>query len=168
MDAIDAPFAHAAPQPISPCDGARPAMPDLADHDARLIGNEYEPVALEGKRALGQKWSTRPNTPEALAAERVALPRALNTGARTGRLSASDIDLFPADHAAAMKRLAFQVLGETLMERVGSKGMALCYRNETPIGKITVSGLHSTLTHFVATNSGPKEKALPGKVEILR
>jgi hypothetical protein len=48
-------------------------------------------------------------------------------------------------------------------ERRGSKGMALCYRNETPIRKITVSGLHATLTHVVNGNAMP----LPGKVEVL-
>jgi P4 family phage/plasmid primase-like protien len=135
----------------------------LGISDAKMIANGYEPVALDGKRALGTGWPTRPNTEEAIAAERAALPYATNTGARTGRLSVIDVDLIPADHAERIKALAFDVLGYTSLERIGSKGMALCYRNETPIGKITVSGLHATLTHQVSGKAMP----LSGKVEIL-
>jgi hypothetical protein len=51
-----------------------------------------------------------------------------------------------------IKHLAVEVLGNTLLERVGAKGAMLCYRNETPIKKITVSG------------NDPRQ---PGKVEIL-
>jgi len=135
----------------------------IAETDRRLIELGYEAVADDGKRALGEKWSTRPNTLEAITAERAALPHATNTGARCGRLSVPDIDLVPADHAQAMKELALKVLGGLPPERVGSKGMALLYRNETPIGKITISGLHASLTHVVNGKTLP----LPGKVEVL-
>lgn len=135
----------------------------IAANDATLIANGYEPVALVGKAALGKAWPSRSNTVEAINAERASLRMATNTGARTGRLSVADIDLIPADHAAAMKALAFQVLGETQLERVGSKGMALCYRNETPIRKILISGLHTSITHTADGKTVP----LPGKVEIL-
>lgn len=131
--------------------------------DAQLISNGYEPLALMGKRALGNGWTSRPNTIEAIVAERASLPNATNTGARTGRLSVTDIDLVPPEHAAAAKALAFRVLGETQLERVGSKGMGLCFRNEMPIGKITVSGVHNTLTQVYKSETVP----LMGKVEIL-
>lgn len=144
-------------------DGSYMPADALAASDAKLIANGYEPVALVGKRALGNGWTTRPNTVEAIAAERAGLPGATNTGVRTGRLSVADIDLIPSDHAEAVKELAFDVLGYSVLERVGSKGMALCYRNETPISKITVSALHTIRTHFVAGIVKP----LPGKVEIL-
>jgi putative DNA primase/helicase len=135
----------------------------IARNDWRLIDNGYEPLAAEGKRTLGDKWSTRPNTVDAIAAERAAHPQATNTGARTGRLSVIDVDLTNKDHAEAVKRLALDVLGGLPPERRGSKGMALCYRNEAPARKITVSGLHTTLTHTVNGKAMP----LPGKVEIL-
>ncbi len=79
-------------------------------------------------------------------------PDAMSTGLRTGRLVGVDIDIVPAAHVQAIKDLATTLLGHTSLERIGDKGAMLCYRNETPIGKITVSGRHSVQ---------------PGKVEIL-
>ena len=76
----------------------------------------------------------------------------MSTGLRTGRLVGVDIDIVPAAHVQAIKDLATTLLGHTSLERIGDKGAMLCYRNETPIGKITVSGRHSVQ---------------PGKVEIL-
>jgi isopentenyl diphosphate isomerase/L-lactate dehydrogenase-like FMN-dependent dehydrogenase len=58
------------------------------EQDARLIRNGYEPVAVEGKRALGDELSKRLNTIETIAAERKALPHAVSTGLRTGQLAA--------------------------------------------------------------------------------
>lgn len=132
-------------------------MPDGStrhqNQDAQLIDNGYEPVAVNGKRALGKEWSTRPNTLEAIAAERKARPGATNTGLRTGELSGVDIDLIPAAHVEAIKKVAAEVLGDTPFERVGSKGAMLCYRNTAPISKITIAG----------TDADGK----PRKVEIL-
>jgi hypothetical protein len=124
----------------------------LADQDARLIAHGYEPVAVVGKAAVGKGWTTRPSTIEAVTAERADRPDAASTGLRTGRLVGIDIDIVPAEHVQAIKRLAAECLGSALLERVGAKGAMLCYRNETPIKKITVSGNHPTQ---------------PGKVEIL-
>jgi AAA domain/Bifunctional DNA primase/polymerase, N-terminal len=126
--------------------------PASASQDARLIANGYEPVAVIGKAAVGKGWTTRPSTIEAVTAERADHPVATNTGLRTGRLVGVDIDIIPAEHVQAVKHLAVEVLGDASFERVGAKGAMLCYRNETPLEKITVSGKHPT-------------KA--GKVEIL-
>jgi hypothetical protein len=112
---------------------------DIGQRDKQLIENGYEPVAVQGKRALGTGWSTRPNTIEAVAAERAALPNATNTGLRTGRLVGLDIDIRDPDQAEAMQAIAFEVLDNGPMMRIGSKGAMLVYRNEAPIPKITIS-----------------------------
>jgi hypothetical protein len=115
-----------------------------ADQDAQLIANGYEPIAVNGKAPVGPGWNTRPSTIEAVTNERASHPVGTNTGLRTGRLVGVDIDIVPADHVEAVKLLAAQILGCSSLERVGAKGAMLCYRNETPIAKITVSGKHPT------------------------
>jgi hypothetical protein len=112
---------------------------DVEVGDAQLIANGYEPVAVEGKRALGTGWSTRPNTIEAVTADRAALPNATNTGLRTGRLVGLDIDIRDPAQAEAIQAIAFEVLGNGPMMRIGSKGAMLVYRNETSISKITIT-----------------------------
>ncbi len=114
--------------------------------DCGLIANGYEPIALNGKRPAGDGWQIRDNTPQALAAERRLHPNATNTGLRTGRLSVIDIDLKDGRHAWKVRRLAAVALGISPLERVGSKGCALGYRNASPIGKITIVGTHPTRT----------------------
>ena len=42
-------------------------------------------------------------------------------------------------HVARLVKLAEQILGDTPLHRFGSKGLMLCYRNDTPIRKITVA-----------------------------
>jgi hypothetical protein len=106
--------------------------------DASLIKNGYEPVAVEGKRALGIGWSTRPNTIQAIAAERAALPNAVSTGLRTGRLIGVDIDVRDPNHVRRIEDLATEILGHTSLRRVGSKGCLLCYRTDQPGPKLTV------------------------------
>lgn len=131
--------------------------------DAKLHENGWEIIGCDGKAAYGPGWPTRPNTIDAIAAERAARPRATNTGTRAGRLAPTDIDLIPPHHVAAMKTLADKVLGHTALDRVGAKGLTDYRRNETPIGKITIWGLHKTLTHVDKGKTVP----LPGKVELL-
>lgn len=145
-------------------------MPDgnqrrsLAENDATLIKNGYAPVPLDGKVPVGDEWNTQPNTVEAIAARRSAFPSATNTGARAGDFCPVDIDITPAEHAEAVKALIMDRLGHTSVERVGSKGMALCYYNPTPIGKIRVKCVHSTLTR---TGKDGKLEPLPGMIEFL-
>src|SRR4029077_1153754 len=90
----------------------------VARTDAALLKNGFEPVAVEGKRALGDNWSTRPSTIEAITAERASLPNAISTGLRTGRLVGVDIDVFDPDLVSQIRSLAFEVLGQTTSERV--------------------------------------------------
>lgn len=139
-------------------------MPDGAftspvTDDAKLIGNGFEPVAVLGKRPVATGWVSRPNTLEDIAAERAAYPGATNTGLRTGRTVGVDLDVIPAAHVEALKKLAHRVLGYTPMERLGSKGALLVYRNsETPAPKITVA--YPTVDDV----GKPRSKAL---IEIL-
>jgi hypothetical protein len=141
----------------APGPGEKGSSAPCSADDARLIANGYEPIAVIGKRPVELAWQKRPNTPEAIAAERAAYSDATNTGLRTGRLVGVDIDLWPLDgwpldytgerdHTNYIKKLAVEVLGVTLVERRGSKGAMLCYRSETPIPKIKVSAEHPTLT----------------------
>jgi hypothetical protein len=110
--------------------------------DARLIANGYEPVATEGKIPRGTGWQNRPNAIDAIATERTVHPEATNTGLRTGRLAGVDNDLHEQEHAAQVNALTRKRLGDTI-ERIGSKGSMLCYRNESPVSKITISGTYS-------------------------
>jgi len=107
-------------------------------HDARLIARGYEPIAVNGKIPVATGWPMRPNTVEALEAEREH-SHAVSTGLRTGHLVGIDIDLRNPEHVAAIKGLAAEVLGYTSMERIGAKGAMLLYRNASPIDKITIT-----------------------------
>jgi len=116
------------------------AVQELSSRDALLIANGYEPVAVIGKRPVAEAWTTRPNTIEAINAERATHPHATGTGLRTGRLVGVDDDLTHPKHVAAMHSLAVKVLGEPGMVRIGAKGEMLVYRNETPIKKLRIAG----------------------------
>jgi putative DNA primase/helicase len=107
-------------------------------NDERLIDNGYEPIVVKGKIPPRKEWERRPNTPEAISEDRASFPRATNTGLRTGKLVGVDIDLVDHDHARVIADLARKILGDTDLERYGQKGSMLCYRNNSPIPKITV------------------------------
>jgi hypothetical protein len=138
----------------------RPKLPRAAD-DGQLIANGYEPVPVVGKRPVGTGWPSRPNTIEAIAQERAETPTALSTGLRTGRLVGIDIDVKPEEHVAALREVIAEVLGDTPLIRLGAKGAMLCYRNEAPIGKITVA----TDGHERSDADAANRK--PAKVEVL-
>jgi hypothetical protein len=57
---------------------------------------------------VAKGWLTRPSTIEAVTAERADRPDAASTGLRTGRLVGIDIDIVPAGHVQAIKRLAVE------------------------------------------------------------
>jgi hypothetical protein len=125
---------------------------DIEETDQNLIANGYEPVACVGKRPLNDRWQQRPNTIEAITADRAAMPSATNTGLRTGAVVGIDIDAEPAaevppggdnpDPTPQIMALAQEVLGENLMQRVGSKGAMVVYRNAEPLSKIKIIGDH--------------------------
>jgi hypothetical protein len=138
--------------PVQPGDAPTAADPKFAGQDGKLISYGHEPIAVSGKAPVAKGWNTRPNTIEAVAAARTHHPGATSTGLRTGRLVGVDIDIIRSEHVQRIKCLVMEALGFTLLERVGAKGAMLCYMNEAPIGKITVSG---------------KNPTQPGKIEIL-
>ena len=108
------------------------------EQDQQLVANGYEPIPVIGKAAIAEGWQTGVISNERIALLRKAYPNAKNTGLRCGVLGAVDVDIVPADHSDAVQRLAFTHFQETPLIRFGSKGAMLCYRNETPLRKITV------------------------------
>ena len=101
-----------------------PPVDATAELDAQLIEYGYEPIACIGKRPVGDKWQKRPNTIEAITAERTEQAR--NIGIRTGRVAAVDIDLRDDGHVGAITRLAYEVIGAAPLERTGSKASCWC------------------------------------------
>jgi hypothetical protein len=124
-----------------------------ADQDDQLIRNGYEPVPISdpsisqsgaGKAPFIQGWREGVITSERIAAMRAEHPDHPGTGLRSGHLVGIDVDVINQDHAAAIAKCAFDMFGETVLGRAGAKGVMLCYRNETPCGKITVAPLDKT------------------------
>jgi hypothetical protein len=106
--------------------------------DAHLLQSGYEAIVLAGKAPVSQAWQSGPITLDRIKAMRTAYPEARNTGLRTGKLVGIDIDVRNPEKTKSIIALAEQVLGETKLHRLGSKGMLLCYRNESPIRKISI------------------------------
>ncbi len=121
---------------------------DFKPHDNCLIANGYEPVPISdpslnlagsGKAPFISGWQSDPITSDRIATMRAAHPDHPGTGLRTGRLVGNDIDIVNEAHAGQVAALAFKMLGVTPLGREGSKGIMLCYRNESPLDKITVA-----------------------------
>ena len=106
----------------------------------RILANGYPTILTIGKRPISKGWSQGEVTSEKLAAMEASHSGPANTGILTGTLAAVDIDIHDTDHVRILIDAVTEVLGETLMRRVGSKGVALCYFNPEPIGKISVAG----------------------------
>jgi hypothetical protein len=105
-----------------------------------LLANGYEPIPISGKRPLWEGWRDGPITADRLEAiEREHADHA-NTGLRCGRLAVVDVDIRDPDHVAAAVEAINATMGETMVQRIGSKGVALCYFNPEPIAKISVNG----------------------------
>lgn len=109
-----------------------------------LLRNGYEPIPICGK---SPRWPWRGRViEEALLAEienNSQYADHQSTGLRTGKLSVVDIDIRGEVEINAVQNAIFGVLGHSDMQRVGSKGVAICYHNPTPCMKITVSGRRS-------------------------
>ena len=106
---------------------------------AQLILSGFEPILVIGKPPVTEGWQAGAITAERVAAECALYPHALSTGLRTGTLVGIDLDVVDEPHVARLTEVAEQILGSTPLRRFGSKGLMLCYRNETPIRKITVA-----------------------------
>jgi hypothetical protein len=113
----------------------------LAQARIQLLTNEYEPIPTRGKRPAAIGWTKGEITPERIVSEHTEYSDATNTGLRTGRLVAIDIDIVDADHVRALVNLIVDEIGVSPLIRYGSKGAILCYRNSEPIGKITITGV---------------------------
>lgn len=114
-------------------------LPSQRADDLQLIRNGFEPIACVGKAPVAQAWQIGRITPERIVAMREAYPQATNTGLRTGKVVAIDIDIVNPDHVAQIVELAASVFGDTPLQRFGSKGLLLCYRADTPSRKVVVS-----------------------------
>jgi hypothetical protein len=104
----------------------------------QLLTNGYEPVPIRGKAPHWKGWASGEITDARLSEIEAAHPDHTNTGIRTGRCAAIDIDLTNAAHVIEVEKVIDATLGTTPLTRVGSKGALLCYRNEQPISKITI------------------------------
>ncbi len=135
-----------------------------AEH-AQLLLNGFEPILVAGKAPVAEGWQSGAVTAKQLAAECSLYPHAESTGLRTGRLVGIDFDVVDDEHVARLTELAERELGDTPLRRFGSKGALLCYRNETPIRKITTASkgakveLLGTGQQFVAFGIHPDTNA---------
>ena len=133
--------------------------PDVKGKNDRELSleNGYEPVPIIGKAPKWDDWQDGEITVERLANVMRQHPEFTNTGLRTGQLCVFDIDTPDTAHTALIQKAIESVLGETVLQRFGSKGIALCYYNATPIRKATL--------YFRPPGADPKVKPL--KVEVL-
>lgn len=111
-----------------------------ASNIGRLIAKGYEPIPVRGKKPVADDWTDGKITSERFAAELAAHPDATGIGLRAGRLVPVDVDLEDPTHSEALQSLAAEMLAHPDCVRIGRKGAVLLYRNETPIGKITIRG----------------------------
>jgi hypothetical protein len=129
-------------QDYADCDD--PILQELAAFRLRLLSNGYEPIPTGGKDRLNIGWTSDEITPERVQFETEIGTTKLNTGLRCGRAAVVDNDLRNPEHAAAVDEIVEHILGPTPLKRRGSKGAALCYRNETPISKLTITDAKGT------------------------
>ena len=130
--------AIAALDALWPIKAAVVRLPSQRADDLQLVRNGYEPIVCQGKAAVSTGWQADEITVERIKEMREAFPLANNTGLRTGKLAAIDIDVIAPDHVERIAALAETMLGYTPLQRFGSKGLMLCYFNPTPIRKVTI------------------------------
>jgi len=112
-----------------------------------LVANGYEPLPLKGKIPI-PGWQKDEINAERLSVWDEQHSGYLNTGLRTGTLAVVDNDVTDGELSKAVDSLIEKILGPSPLRRVGSKGGATFYFNESPIKKLWVSGADvSGLTH---------------------
>ena len=135
-----------------------PLKPDGASPGGRrvLLDLGYEAIPIRGKAPTWKGWRSGDITAERLDEIEAAHPDHLSTGCRTGRMAVVDVDLWDNEHATEVSEAVQAVLGPNRLERIGRKGVALCYFNPEPIRKITITGQapgggypNSTLVEFL-------------------
>jgi hypothetical protein len=107
----------------------------------RYVEAGYEPLPCIGKRPALSDWSTIPIGIDTPAAWNAAYPSATNTGIRTRRAPAVDIDVYDAAMAERIEDvLRSTVSQQSLLRRIGKPPKRLIpFRCETPFKKIAVS-----------------------------
>jgi hypothetical protein len=115
----------------------------------QLLANCYEAIPVRGKAPHWKGWSEGEITDSRLTEIEAAHADHTNTGIRTGRCVAIDIDLANGAHAIEIEKLVVASLGGTALRRIGSKGALLCYRNEQPIPKITIGAKDKRLVEVL-------------------
>jgi hypothetical protein len=122
-------------------------LEQLAVFRCALLDNGYEPIPVRGKGGKGclnTGWTSGAITVDRIVRETLAGTAKLNTGLRGGRVAVVDNDLRDPEHAAAADEIVAHILGPTPLKRRGSKGACLCYRNNTPLPKLTITAADGT------------------------
>jgi hypothetical protein len=108
------------------------------DLKLKLLSNGYQPIATNGKKPVATGWQLGEITADRIKHEHRDFAYARNIGLRSGELVPVDIDLVNLDHILQIIDIVLEVLPYTPMLRRGAKGIAMCYRNKTPIGKLKI------------------------------
>ena len=117
---------------------------ELCDFRRQLLLNGYQPIPVAGKNGLNTGWTSGEITHQRVIDETQNSPTMTNTGLRCGETVCVDNDVIDPQHAAAVNEIVEFILGPTPLKRYGSKGAALIYRNETPVGKLTMTAADGT------------------------
>ena len=141
----------------------------ILDLRLRLLHNGYEPIPLFGKDPKVKGWPDGEMTEQRIRDQRRLYLDFRNTGLRTGRLVIVDVDIVPVHQVAALQSLVFRVLGETPLQRFGSKGIALCYRlvGSDSIKKINIRARRLGDPFTKNEKTGTQTPLYPHGVEIL-
>lgn len=109
----------------------------------KLLAKGYEPIPIDGKAPRIPGWSEGAITESRLTDWLRDHPDHLGTGLRCGQLVAVDNDCTDPALATKVQGLVDddKHLSASPLCRVGRKGCATFYRNETPCSKIVVSGV---------------------------
>src|SRR5262245_11304883 len=112
----------------------------ISERRIRYIKAGYEPIPCVGKRPAVANWSKMSIDVDAPPAWDATYPNATNTGIRTSRAPAVDIDIYDAVMADRVEdALRATVAPQPLRKRIGKPPKRLVpFRCETPFAKIRV------------------------------
>jgi hypothetical protein len=132
-------------------------MDAICERRIRYVKAGYEPIPCVGKRPVLANWPEALIDIDAPAIWNANYPDATNTGIRTKRTPAVDIDIYDADMAEQIeKELRACVPQQPLLARIGQPPKRLIpFRCETPFNKIRV--------RFKA----PNDEKIVHKIEVL-
>ena len=115
-------------------------MNPVCERRIRYVKAGYEPLPCFGKRPVLPNWSAAPVNIDALAGWSSDYPDAINTGVRTKRTPAIDIDIQDADMAGQIESVLRELFPQQpLLVRFGMPPKRLIpFRTETPFTKIQI------------------------------